>query len=57
MENKQDNTNLQNDVLHSEHHSTLSAEEIAKAVQRHNREHKDDARKAARQATARGKKR
>ena len=56
MENKQDKTNLKNDVLRSEHHSTLSAEEIAKAVQRHNREHKDDARKAARQATARGKK-
>jgi hypothetical protein len=49
MENKQDNANLKNDVLHSEHHSTLSAEEIAKAVQRHKREHKDDARKAARQ--------
>ncbi len=56
MENKQGNTNVKDDVLRSEHHSTLSAEEIAKAVQRHNREHKDDARKAARQATARGKK-
>jgi hypothetical protein len=56
MENKEDNAKLQSDVLRSEHHSTLSAEEIAKAVQRHNREHKDDARKAARQATARGKK-
>jgi hypothetical protein len=55
MENKQD-VNLKDDVLRSEHHSTLSAEEIAKAMQRHNREHKDDARKAARQATARGKK-
>lgn len=56
MENKQDNTNLQSDVLRSEHHSTLSAEEIAKAVQRHNREHKNDSRKTARQAAARGKK-
>jgi hypothetical protein len=56
METKQDKTNLQSDVLRSEHHSMLSAEEIAKAVQRHNREHKDDARKAARQPTARGKK-
>ena len=56
MDNKQDKANLQDDVLRFEHHSTLSAEEIAKAVQRHKREHKDDARKAARQATARGKK-
>jgi hypothetical protein len=57
MENKQQNANLESDVLRSEHHSMLSAEEIAKAVQRHNREHKDDARKSARQATTRGKKR
>jgi len=55
MENKQDIAKLKDDVLRSEHHSTLSAEEIAKAVQRHNREHKDDARKATRQATSRGK--
>jgi hypothetical protein len=27
------------DVLHSDHHSKLSAEEIAKAVARHNRHH------------------
>jgi hypothetical protein len=32
-------TNLPNDVLHSEHHSQLSAEEIAKAVARHNHKH------------------
>ncbi len=57
MENKQDNANLKNDVLHFEHHSTLSAEEIAKAVQRHNREHKGDALKAVRQTAARAKKR
>ena len=56
MENKQDSTKLKDDVLRSEHHSTLSAEEIAKAVQRHNREHKDDPRKAARQATTPSKK-
>ncbi len=55
MENKQ-TANLKDDVLRSEHHSTLSAEEIAKAVQRHNREHKNDSRKAARKATVRGKK-
>jgi hypothetical protein len=55
MENK--NTNFQSDVLHSEHHSSLSAEEIAKAVQRHNRQHKDDAKKSSRQAKMSGKKR
>jgi len=27
------------DVLHSENHSKLSAEEIAKAVERHNKKH------------------
>jgi hypothetical protein len=33
-------TNLSSsDVLHSDHHSKLSAEEIAKAVARHNRHH------------------
>jgi hypothetical protein len=57
MEDKQGNVNLKDDVLRSEHHSTLSAEEIAKAVQRHNREHKGDTqKKAAGQVTARGKK-
>jgi hypothetical protein len=57
MENKQNNSNLQDDVLHFEHHSVLSTEEIAKAVQRHNREHKGDAQKAGRQAAASSKKR
>ena len=33
------NTNLLNDVLHSENHSKLSAEQIAKAVARHNKDH------------------
>ena len=33
------NTNLLNDVLHSENHSKLSAEQIAKAVARHNKNH------------------
>jgi hypothetical protein len=36
MENK---TNISSDVLHSNNHSKLSAEEIAKAVARHNRHH------------------
>jgi hypothetical protein len=33
------NTSLPNDVLHSENHSKLSAEQIAKAVARHKRDH------------------
>ena len=35
---------IKSDVLHSEQHSHLSAEEIAKAVARHNREHRPGAR-------------
>jgi hypothetical protein len=33
------NSGPQTDVLHSENHSKLSAEEIAKAVARHNKHH------------------
>jgi hypothetical protein len=33
------NTNPVTDVLHSDNHSKLSAEEIAKAVARHNKNH------------------
>ena len=33
------NPNPASDVLHPANHSTLSAEEIAKAMARHNREH------------------
>jgi hypothetical protein len=33
------NTSPQNEVLQSKNHSTLSAEEIAKAVARHNKNH------------------
>ena len=33
------NTGSQTEVLHSENHSKLSAEQIAKAVARHNRDH------------------
>jgi len=32
-------TNVASDVLHPSNHSKLSAEEIAKAVARHNRHH------------------
>jgi hypothetical protein len=57
MQDKSNSTIPQDDVLHFEQHSTLSAEDIAKAVQRHNREHKGDAQKAARTAKPAGKKR
>ena len=33
---------VKSDVLHSENHKRLSSEEIAKAVARHNREHRKD---------------
>ena len=33
------NPNPQTEVLHSENHSKLSAEQIAKAVARHNKNH------------------
>jgi hypothetical protein len=33
------NTDSPTEVLHSENHSKLSAEQIAKAVARHNRDH------------------
>jgi hypothetical protein len=34
-----ENTNSASDVLQSDHHAKLSAEEIAKALARHNRHH------------------
>jgi hypothetical protein len=57
MENNGNNANLQNDVLHFEHHSSLSAEAITKAVLRHNREHQGDSNKSVQQAKASEKKR
>jgi len=40
------NTNAPTEVLHSETHSKLTAEEIAKAVARHNRHHPAEAKGA-----------
>ena len=54
MENEK---NVSNDVLHFENHSKLSAEDVAKAVKRHEREHKGGAKKEAVQAKAPGKRR
>lgn len=56
MEDNSKKVNLHEDVLQSDHHSTLSAEAIAKALQRHKREHKGDADKAARKVVATVKK-
>jgi len=39
METSRSNTSTANDVLHSENHSKLSAEDIAKAVAHHKRHH------------------
>ena len=50
------NTNLPNDVLHSENHSKLSAEQIAKAVARHNKDHSAKAANVAAKATKNAKK-
>ena len=44
------------DVLSAGSHSSLSAEEVAKAVARHNHKHKGDADKASRAKTAQKKK-
>jgi hypothetical protein len=37
-----DNTNSPTEVLHSENHSKLSSEQIAKALARHNKNHSAD---------------
>jgi hypothetical protein len=49
-------TNSPNDILHSENHSTLSAEQIAKALARHNKNHSADKAANAAQKEAKGKK-
>ena len=53
MADPEKKTPVVSDVLHSEGHSKLSAEEIAKAVARHKREHPNQ---AARQTTKPSKK-
>jgi hypothetical protein len=49
-------TNSQTEVLHSENHSKLSAEEVAKAVARHNRDHSGAPKAAAADKPKKGKK-
>lgn len=48
--------NSPTEVLHSENHSKLSAEEIAKAVARHNREHSAKSAKNSKNASPKLKK-
>ncbi len=50
-----DKANSNPDVLQSHAHSTLSAEQIAKALARHNRDHKGD-QQQQQQAQAKAKK-
>ena len=49
-------TGTQTEVLHSENHSKLSAEQIAKALARHNRDHSGAPKAASTGAPAKGKK-
>jgi len=42
MEENLSDSAIKNDVLHSDEHSKLTQEEIAKAVAHHNRHHKED---------------
>ena len=42
MEQNQSNTAVANDVLHNDHPTKLSAEEIAKALAHHNKRHAED---------------
>jgi hypothetical protein len=42
MEQNQSNTAVANDVLHNDHPTKLSAEEIAKALAHHNKRHSAD---------------
>jgi hypothetical protein len=51
----EEKTTASSDVLQSHQHSTLTAEEIAKALARHKREHKGDQQQQA-QAQAKTKK-
>lgn len=42
MEQNQSGSSVANDVLHSENHSKLTPEEVAKAIAHHNRHHSGD---------------
>jgi hypothetical protein len=50
------NTNSPTEVLHSDTHSKLSAEQIAKAVARHNRDHSGAPKEGAKGGSAKPKK-
>jgi hypothetical protein len=56
MEQNQSNTAVANDVLHNDHPTKLSAEEIAKALAHHNKRHAAEQSKKDAPKTAPGKK-
>jgi hypothetical protein len=49
-------TSSPTEVLHSENHSKLSAEQVAKALARHNRDHSGAPKEAGKGGPARSKK-
>ncbi len=56
MEENISDSAIKSDVLHSEDHSKLTPEEIAKAVAHHNRHHKGDQQEPAPMKGGSGKK-
>jgi hypothetical protein len=56
MEQNESNTAVANDVLHNDHPTKLSAEEIAKALAHHNKRHAEDQSKEVPTKKAPGKK-
>jgi hypothetical protein len=56
MEPNPSRTAIENDVLHFENHSKLSAEAIAKAVAHHNKQHGGEHKMEAPSKTGGGKK-
>jgi hypothetical protein len=56
MEENKTDSSIANDVLHSDHPSKLTPEEIAKAVAHHNRHHGGDGRQTSPSKGGQGKK-
>ena len=56
MEENKSDSSIANDVLHSENHSKLTPEEVAKAVAHHNRHHGGDSQQNAPSKGGQGKK-
>lgn len=56
MNTNEANTSVENDVLHGDGHSKLTAEEIAKAMAHHKKHHHDDQPQGGKAKTGSGKK-